>query len=74
MVKKRFIAGAVCPSCNKLDTFRWWQENEVEQVECVECGHRDVRVPQSVAQSDQLSLQTKQHVIGIFKPDGEGRD
>ncbi|KLV05611.1 MULTISPECIES: YheV family putative zinc ribbon protein [Photobacterium] len=69
MAKKRFIAGAVCPSCNKQDTLRWWQENDVERVECVECGHTDVRAPKSVEQSEQLSAQTKQQVIGIFKPE-----
>ncbi|MGF1724592.1 YheV family putative zinc ribbon protein [Photobacterium nomapromontoriensis] len=72
MVKKRFIAGATCPSCHCQDRLRWRQKHDVEQVECVECGYRDVRVPQSVEQSQQLSLQTKQHVIGIFKPDDKG--
>jgi uncharacterized metal-binding protein (TIGR02443 family) len=69
MAKKRFIAGAVCPECKKQDTLRWWQENDVEMVECVECHHTDRRVPQSVAESEQLSPQTKQQVIGIFKPE-----
>ncbi|MGF1737901.1 YheV family putative zinc ribbon protein [Photobacterium satsumensis] len=69
MAKKRFIAGAVCPSCSQQDTLRWWQENDVERVECVSCGHADVRAPQSVEQSEQLSTQTKQQVIGIFKPE-----
>ncbi|GAL08920.1 YheV family putative zinc ribbon protein [Photobacterium aphoticum] len=68
MAKKRFIAGAVCPSCQQQDTLRWWQENDVEHVECVACAHTDVRAPQSVEDSTQLSAQTKQQVIGIFKP------
>jgi len=69
MVKKRFIAGAVCPECNKQDTLRWWQENEVERVECVACHHTDSRIPQSVEKSEQLSQETKQQVIGVFKPE-----
>ncbi|MGF1681008.1 YheV family putative zinc ribbon protein [Photobacterium minamisatsumaniensis] len=69
MAKKRFIAGAICPSCKKQDTLRWWQENDVERVECVACDHTDIRAPQSVEQAEQLSPQTKQQVIGIFKPD-----
>ena len=69
MAKKRFIAGAVCPACHKQDTLRWWQENEIEMVECVACHHTDRRVPQSVTDSEQLSPEAKQQVIGIFKPE-----
>ncbi|KLV07520.1 hypothetical protein ABT56_05500 [Photobacterium aquae] len=74
MTKKRFIAGAVCPACKQQDTLRWWQEHDIERVECVACGHHDLRAPQSVEQSGQLSAQTKQQVIGIFKPDDEKGD
>lgn len=66
MGKKRFIADAVCPECHQLDTLRWWSENSVEMVECVECGFSEQRLPKSVEQSKQAGGQP---VIGIFKPD-----
>ncbi|ELR63913.1 Putative cytoplasmic protein, probably associated with Glutathione-regulated potassium-efflux [Photobacterium marinum] len=69
MAKKRFIAGAVCPQCSEQDTLRWWQENEIERVECVVCDYTDRRVPKSVDESEQLSPPTKEQVIGIFKPE-----
>ncbi|EAS41830.1 metal-binding protein [Photobacterium profundum] len=69
MAKKRFIAGAVCPACSKQDTLRWWKENEIEIVECVECHHVDRRLPKSVEQSEHLAEDKGQQVIGIFKPE-----
>ncbi|KAE8176909.1 YheV family putative metal-binding protein [Photobacterium carnosum] len=69
MVKKRFIAGAICPNCQALDTLRWWQQHDVEHIECVQCQHIDTRLPQAVKESEQLSSITKQQVIGIFKPE-----
>jgi len=64
-MKKRFIAGASCPKCSQQDTLRWWIENNIELVECVECGHQDKRAPESVGTSDHGG----QDMIGIFKPD-----
>ncbi|MGF1765088.1 YheV family putative zinc ribbon protein [Aliivibrio kagoshimensis] len=64
-IKKRFIAGAVCPSCSTQDTLRWWMENNIEWVECVQCDHKDKRLPKSAESSDHDAEQ----VIGIFKPE-----
>nr|WP_220488678.1 YheV family putative zinc ribbon protein [Aliivibrio sp. SR45-2] len=64
-VKKRFIAGAVCPSCKVSDTLRWWQESNIEHVECVECGHTDRRTPKSI----ETSKHAQDDVIGVFKPE-----
>ena len=36
--RKRFIAGAVCPSCSAMDTLAVWREDQVEVVECVKCA------------------------------------
>ncbi|MCV5837059.1 YheV family putative metal-binding protein, partial [Escherichia coli] len=43
--KKRFIAGATCPQCSQQDTLRWWIENNIELVECVECDYTEQRKP-----------------------------
>jgi len=63
-IKKRFIAGANCPNCSTQDSLRWWVENNIEMVECVECGHIDKRLPKSI----ELSEHVDQNMIGFFKP------
>ncbi|PAU86804.1 DNA-binding protein [Pseudomonas sp. WN033] len=40
-VKKRFIAGAVCPACSQMDTIRMFEEDGVPHRECVNCGYAD---------------------------------
>ena len=64
-MKKRFIAGANCPKCQQQDTLRWWIANNIELVECVDCGHQDQRQPEAVENTERKSEQ----MIGIFKPD-----
>lgn len=68
MVKKRFIAGATCPSCKESDTLRWWKEHHVEVVECVKCGHTDRRSPVSSEETASTAQQQDTQIIGIFKP------
>ena len=46
--RKRFIAGAVCPSCSAMDTLAVWREDQVEVVECVKCGHHQRQTDQQV--------------------------
>ena len=42
MKTKRFIAGAVCPSCGTMDSVRMFRsETERDYRECVECGFSD---------------------------------
>lgn len=36
-VKKRFIAGAVCPRCAAMDTLKAWEQNGTRYRECVDC-------------------------------------
>ncbi|MGJ8513779.1 YheV family putative zinc ribbon protein [Carnimonas bestiolae] len=36
-VKKRFIAGAVCPRCSTMDTLKAWEQNGIRYRECVDC-------------------------------------
>jgi|TARA_B100001057_G_C22351094_1_gene757109 uncharacterized metal-binding protein (TIGR02443 family) len=64
-MKKRFIAGASCPKCATSDTLRWWIENNIELVECVECGHKDQRTPQP----EKSTQHGGGEMIGIFKPE-----
>jgi uncharacterized metal-binding protein (TIGR02443 family) len=40
-VTKRFIAGAVCPRCGKMDAVRMHRDEEREYRECIACGFSD---------------------------------
>ncbi|MFT6387094.1 MAG: putative metal-binding protein (TIGR02443 family) [Cellvibrionaceae bacterium] len=40
-VKKRFIAGAICPRCSAMDKLMMYKENEKDKRECVSCGFKD---------------------------------
>ncbi|MBU2978340.1 YheV family putative zinc ribbon protein [Alteromonas sp. C1M14] len=63
--RKRFIAGATCPKCGAVDKIMLFFENNVEKLECVQCGY-------SQSQADQnVSAETRQNenVIGVFKPE-----
>lgn len=63
-IKKRFIAGAVCPSCHATDTLMLYLQNNVEKVECVTCGYTKSQNDEKVAQKRGAN----ENVIGIFKP------
>ncbi len=65
LMRKRFIAGAVCPQCQQKDTLAMWQENNIDVVECVKCGHQ-MREADKSAKSHVRDTET---VIGIFHPD-----
>lgn len=64
-IKKRFIAGATCPECKAQDTMQLFKENNVEKVECVQCGHLMVQT------EGQVSAATREfeQIIGVFKPE-----
>jgi len=64
-VRKRFIAGAVCPSCQAQDSLAMWRENNVDIVECVKCGHQ----MREADKSAQQHVREQEQVIGIFHPD-----
>ena len=64
-MKKRFIAGAMCPKCKAMDTMALTKENGVETVTCVSCGHLMSQPEEHVAQE----VRSNEQVIGIFKQD-----
>jgi uncharacterized metal-binding protein (TIGR02443 family) len=63
--KKRFIAGASCPDCNAVDTIMLFKENNVEKVECTDCGHIMTQPEGSI----NASTRDFEQVIGVFKPE-----
>ncbi|MFW8591174.1 YheV family putative zinc ribbon protein [Glaciecola sp. 2405UD65-10] len=62
--KKRFIAGAKCPSCGQLDTLMLYFENNIEKLACVKCDYKESQTTQEVAAASKSSSD----VIGVFKP------
>lgn len=40
-IKKRFIAGAVCPKCSAMDRIQMYRIEDVDYRECVDCGFKD---------------------------------
>lgn len=63
-MKKRFIAGAVCPKCKAMDTMALTKENNVEKVTCVSCGEQMSQPEEHV----EKEVRAKEQVIGVFKP------
>lgn len=63
--KKRFVAGATCPKCRALDTIMLYFENNVEKLECVECGYSESQTDKNVTKATR----TSESVIGVFKPE-----
>jgi len=39
--KRRFMAGAVCPRCSKMDTIQVYNLDGKDFRECVECGFKE---------------------------------
>lgn len=63
-MKKRFIAGAICPKCNAMDTMALTKEDNVEKVTCVQCGEQMSQPEEHV----EKGIRAEEQVIGVFKP------
>ncbi|WP_044841195.1 YheV family putative zinc ribbon protein [Thalassomonas viridans] len=64
-MKKRFIAGAVCPKCKAMDTMALTKEQGVEKVTCVSCGEQMSQPEEHVI----TQVRSNEQVIGVFKPE-----
>ncbi|MFC4698631.1 YheV family putative zinc ribbon protein [Glaciecola siphonariae] len=62
--RKRFIAGATCPSCKQQDTLMLYSENNVEKLACVKCDYAESQADKNVTKASKGST----GVIGVFKP------
>jgi len=65
VVKKRFIAGAICPKCKDMDSMALTKENDVEKVTCVSCGEQMSQPEEHVVKE----VRPLEQVIGVFKQD-----
>ncbi|MBK4716745.1 MULTISPECIES: YheV family putative zinc ribbon protein [Tenebrionibacter/Tenebrionicola group] len=64
-VRKRFIAGAVCPRCQTQDSLAMWRESGVDVVACARCGHYMREADKTVRES----VRENERIIGFFQPD-----
>ena len=78
-VKKRFIAGAMCPRCKAMDRIVMYREGEIDYRECVECGFRDemrfksgVREVQTRVNTPSQQIAEETQVVRLLDPDGGG--
>lgn len=62
--RKRFIAGAVCPECQAMDTLMVFMQHNIEHVECVSCGYSKSKPDDKV----EAATRSSENVIGVFKP------
>lgn len=58
-VKKRFIAGVVCPRCAEMDRIRAWEQNGIRYRECVSCDFFEQMAIEDDA-IDELSTRVNQ--------------
>jgi uncharacterized metal-binding protein (TIGR02443 family) len=62
-VKKRFIAGAICPRCKELDKLMMYKLDGQEVRECVACDFKDeLQFKQSVRELDTRVNLTEQKI------------
>lgn len=70
--KKRFIAGAVCPHCKKMDKIVTYKLDNKEFRECVACGFKDELIFKPIIKELETrtnkSSREKQTEIQIIKP------
>lgn len=60
-MKRRFIAGAVCPACETMDTVVMYDADDKRWRECVTCGFKDALVEQP---QEELKTRVNQPVPG----------
>ncbi|CAA0081214.1 Uncharacterised protein [BD1-7 clade bacterium] len=62
-MKRRFIAGAICPKCEQLDKIVMYDDdNHKRHRECVSCGFKELMLDQPDA--DEISTRVNQPRAG----------
>lgn len=79
-VKRRFIAGAVCPRCSAMDRIVNYTLGEKNYRECVACGFKDeIRLQSSPRELDTRVNRTEDReveetAVKILQPPGNSKD
>jgi len=66
-MKKRFIAGAVCPQCNERDKTVVYQQAEDEVSECVKCGYKRFRSQLLVEEASETGSEAVPDVPSVVR-------
>ncbi|MDY0250507.1 MAG: YheV family putative zinc ribbon protein [Pseudomonas sp.] len=64
--RKRFIAGAVCPACQTMDSIRMWDVDGVPHRDCVHCGYSDTLNAEGNSVPNELA--TRVNISALQKP------
>jgi uncharacterized protein len=76
---RRFIAGAVCPRCGKMDKIV--VDMETQRRECIDCGFNESRpdggepsteLPTRVSRAAARRVETPAEVVTLVDPPAEG--
>ena len=76
MIKKRFIAGVVCPKCGEMDKIRMYRDdNDDELRDCVACGFTETysqhKEAKAAAEPLYVELDTRVTPVGKALYDDE---
>lgn len=64
MMKRRFIAGAVCPKCNAMDRIVMYDKDGQQVRECIECGFSQTQSEQQAIDDANRELATRVTPVG----------
>ncbi len=67
-IKKRFIAGAVCPKCQAMDSIRVYRIEKVEVQECIHCDYQEQQVFETGGAPKKPETPKDQIAIRIIEP------
>ena len=78
MIKKRFIAGAICSSCGEIDTIQMFTNEDGSQTkQCVECNYSEAlsaepnlegRLPEARIPREEKVLEDNTDIVRIIQP------
>lgn len=58
-IKKRFIAGAICPNCEQMDKICVFQVSGRKFAECVSCGFKQAQPDEQLAAKQNTSTSNR---------------
>jgi uncharacterized metal-binding protein (TIGR02443 family) len=68
-IRKRFIAGAVCPACQAQDTLKMWTQDGTPHRECLSCGYSDTLDERGNSVPKELPTRVNISALKPKKPD-----
>ena len=67
MNQKRFISGAMCPSCGALDALYMYTHDERDRVQCADCDYSQHRPEPKPITGSRIALSNQESMAaGVF--------